>query len=355
MAVKKTKKIFIFWAVFFLFINLSMAQFQIFGELKGITFKRFEDKLEVHMEVEMPFEYKIFVLSDPNRLVIDLFQVNKFSCDSYIEVADFGIKAIRVAKNQPEVTRIVFDFAEKPPSYKITETSKGLMAVFWFEEEKIEEKKEIAEEKIPVEKEKEIIKKEEIKEKPVVETPPPIEKEVIQEENLILSIGLKAGFQFMHALHFQDVYGKSSSFTGVEAVFKFPLRKKDYVGISLGFKFISDQGGSGFEKSDLEITPISFSAFYSRQYGIFSPYVGLGADHYNYSENSPETFEAPLYSRKTWGGHIQAGTDVDLTPFLSLRLFFKYHSARLKENGIDINLGGNAYGLGLAYHFNLKI
>jgi len=350
---KKTKIILVLLMTLVFFLNSSMAQVRIHGELKRISFARLEDKLEVQMEVAMPFEYKSFVLSDPNRLVIDLFQVRKFSCDPYIEVVELGIKAIRVARFQPDVTRIVFDLAEEPPAYKITETSEGLSAVFWFKEEKVEEKKEIEAEKIPTEIKEEVSEEEK---KPVEKAPPEIEKEVITEkEYLTISLGAHAGFHFMHAIHFQDIYGKNSAFTGLEAVFRFPLRKKEYIGMSLGFKFISDNGVSGFEKSDLEITPIAISAFYSRQYGLFFPYIGLGADYYNYSETSPETLSNPIYSKKTWGAHILAGTYVHLTPFLSLKLFFKYQNATLKEDGLDINLGGNTYGLGLAYHFNIKI
>ncbi len=353
MAMNKTKIIIALLMILLLFSNLSIAQVRIYGELKKISFSRLENKLEVQMEVTMPFEYESFVLSDPNRWVIDLSQVNKFSCASYIEVVEFGVKAIRVAKYKPDVTRIVFDLAEKLPSYKLTETSKGLSAVFWFEEEEIEKKKEVAVEEIPPEIKKDVIEE---KEKPVEKAPPEIEKEVITEEEYIsISIGAHAGFHFMHALHFQEVYGKSSPFTGLEAVIKIPLRKKEYIGMSLGFKFISDNGSSGFEKSDLEITPVALSAFYSRQFGLFSPFIGLGADYYNYSETSPETLDNPIYSKKTWGAHIQAGTYVHLTSFLSAKLFFKYQNASLKENGIDLNLGGNTYGLGLAYYFNIKI
>lgn len=354
----KTKIIFVLLMSLVFLLNTSMAQVRIYGELKRISFNRLENKLEVQMEVEMPFEYQSFVLSDPNRLVIDLSQVRKFSCDSHIEVVQFGVKAIRVAKYQPEVTRVVFDLAEKPPSYKITETSEGLSAMFWFEEEIVEEKKEIAVEEIPIEIEKKVIEEEK---KPVEKAAPKVEKEVIteevipEEEHISISIGVHAGFHFMHALHFQEVYGKSSPFTGLETVIKIPLRKKEYVGMSLGFKFISDNGVSGFEKSDLEITPVAISAFYLWQYGLFSPYVGLGADHYNYSETSPETLGNPIYSKSTWGAHLLAGTYVHLTDFLSLKLFFKYQSASLKEGDMDINLGGNTYGLGLAYHFNIKI
>lgn len=340
---------------FFLLLNLSMAQIQNSGELKKISLKRLENKLEVHIEVDKLLNYKSFPLSNPKRFVIDLFQVKKFSCKSRIEVIDFGIKAIRIGKFQPDVTRVVFDLAESPPSYKIQESSKGLIAVFWFGEEK----KEKALEEIPPEVQKEIPKEEKKPEKrPVPKLPREIieqEEAAEEEEKMTFSIGPKGGFYFMHASRFQDVYGKSSFFTGIETVFKFPLRKNEYIGVSLGFKYISDKGLSSYEKSKLEITPVSLSALYLREYGIFFPYAGFGVDYYNYSENSPETFDEPLYSGKTWGFNIQAGTYIYLTSSLSLKLFIKYQSAQLEENNRNLNLGGNVYGLALAYHFKIKI
>lgn len=351
---RKTKIILTFMVSFLLFLNSLMAQIQNSGELKKISFKRLDTKLEVQIEVDKLFDYKSFSLSNPNRLVIDLFQVEKFSCDSRIEVIDFGIIVIRVGKYQPDVTRVVFDLAEKIPSYKIKETSKGLMAVFWFGEEKKEE----AVEEIPPQIQKEVPKEEEkeIEERPVKKLFPKLPSEIIeQEEEMTFSIGLNAGFYFMHASRFQDTYGKSSLFTGAETIFKFPLRTKEYIGVSLGFKFISDKGLSPYEKSKLEITPVTLSALYLRQYRKFFPYVGIGVDYYNYSENSPETFNDPIYSSKTWGFNLQAGTYIYLIPSLSLKLYIKYQNARLKENGRNINLGGNVYGLVLAYHFNIKI
>lgn len=342
-------------ATFLLFVNSSMAQIQDSGELKKISLKRLENKLEIHIEVDKLLNYKSFPLYNPNRLVIDLYQVKKFSCDSLIEVIDFGIKAIRIGKFQPDVTRVVFDLAEKPPSYKIQESSKGLIAVFWFGEERKEKTVEEASPEI----QKEIPKEEKKPEKRPI---PILPREIIEqeeaaeeEEKMTFSIGAKGGFYFMHASRFQDIYGKSSLFTGVEAVFKFPLRKKEYIGISLGFKYISDKGLISYEKSKLEIIPVTLSALYLRQYRIFFPYVGIGVDYYNYSENSPETFDEPLHSGKTWGFNIQAGTYLYLTSSLSLKLFIKYQSARLKENNRNINLGGNVYGLVLAYHFKINI
>ncbi len=342
---EKKKIILTFAANFLLLSNLSMAQIHPVSELKRISLNRSDNKLEVQIEVYKLLTFKSFPLSNPNRLVIDFFLVNNFSCDPHLEVTDFGIKAIRAVKHQPDVTRVVFDLAKKPPSHRIRKTSKGLMVVFWFGKER---KEKVAETILP-----QIQRKFSKEEKdPFLKLPP----EIIENEyKMTFSIGLSSGFCFMHASRFQDVYGKSSLFTGAETVFRFPLREKEFLGVSLGFNFISDRGLTPYEKSKLEIIPITISAFYSRQYGIFFPYAGIGVDYYNYHENSPETFGDSPYSGKIWGVNIQAGTYVYLTSSLSLKLFFKYQHARLKEHGTEINMGGNAYGLALAFHFKIPI
>lgn len=337
-------------------INLCLARADDSTVLEEIRLDKLEDKLVVHLDIDQPFSYKSFSLSDPNRVVIDFIGAKEFHCPPHTEVIHFGVKAIRVAKYQPDVTRVVFDLAGEFPDYKIEESTTGLTAFFWLEKEIMEKEREKVEEKpAPVKKEEipEEEKETEVKpeQKPPKELFPRLKRKPPREDKMAFFVGLMGGFQFMHASRLQDVYGKSSPFTGVETFFKLPLNSRDRVGVSLGFRFISDKGENDYQQSRLEITPITLSVFYLRKYGIFSPFVGLGVDHYNYSENSPETIGQPLYSRKTWGGHIQAGTYIHLTSFFSLKFYIGYYSARFKESGTDINLGGNGYGVALAYYF----
>ena len=345
-------------AILLFSVNLSVGQIQDAGELKTISLNRLENKLEVQIELDKLFNYESFTLLNPNRLVIDLLQVEKFSSNPYIEVNDLGIKSIRTAKNRPDVTRVVFDLAEKLPSYTIKEDEKGLTITFWFEEEVLVEEKlpEIEEEPVTVEKKEEVVEE---KEKPVERIPSKLLEEITKEEEVeeeaSIAIGFNNGLYFMQGADFQNVYGKSAFFIGGEMFFKIPLKKKEYIGASLAFQYIPDSGLSTLteEEVKLRMTPISFSALYLRQYGVFSPYVGFGVDYFNYKEIYPETFAIPSFSGSAWGINFQLGTYIELIPSLSLKLYFKYHNARAKEEEIDVNLGGNEYGLGLAYHFKI--
>lgn|GEM_PF-1135699 len=364
---RKAKTIFSLLITLFLFVNLSIAQTQVSFELKNISINRVDNKLEVQLELNKPFNYESFTLLNPNRLVIDLLQVENFLNNPYIEVNEFGVQIIRTAKNKPDVTRVVFNLEKKLPLYIIEENEKGLAVIFWFEEvkeekiEKIEEieKKpiEIKEEPVKVEMKKEEIEKKEI-EKPVEKIPSILPEEISKEEvkeKTTISIGLNSGFYFIQDTNFQNSYGKNAFFFGGETSFQIPLSKREYIGASLSFKSISKTGLTipREEEIKLKITPISFAVLYLRQYGIFSPFVGFGVDYHNYKETYPDTFAISYISGSTWGISFHIGIYAKIIPSLSLKLYFKYHDAKAKENGVDISLGGNEYGLGLAYHFKI--
>lgn len=355
---KNIKITFTFMGIFLLLVNLSIAQTQNSIELTEIRFNRLENKLEVQIELNKSFAYESFTLFSPNRLVIDLLDVERFFSNPDIEINHLGIKTIRTAKFKPNVTRVVFDLAEKIPYYTIKENEIGLTVTFWYEEEKEEviEKKppEIKEE--PVEKKKIEIEK---KEKPAEKIPTRLIEEFKKEEEIkeevTIAIGYNNGFYFMQDSDFQNVYGKSAFFFGGETIVKIPIKRNEYIGASLGFKYSPDSGKSTFteEEIKLRMIPITFSVLYMRQFRKFSPYVGLGIGYHNYKEIYPETFAVPSVTGSTWGIHFQAGTYIEIIPSLALKFYFKYHSAREKENGVDVNLGGNEYGVGLAYYFKI--
>lgn len=373
------KKTFLGINALLLLLNLSSAQTQEFGELKRIYFERVRNGLEVKIELDKLSNYKSFPLTGPNRLVIDFFQVNKFSCESFIDVADFGVKNIRVGRFKPDVVRVVFDLTEKIPLYTINENRVGLSVSFWFKEtekelpvekittelpkEEVKKEEEAVKEAPPKIPEKEVVKEEkppekivEKEEKPVIKAPPQLPEEIIEggkEEAISISIGIRGAFYFPHSSDFQDAYGKSLKAIGGEAVFKFPLREKEYIGACLGFVNMTADSKSGYEKSSLKLMPVSFSAFYTRQLGGFFPYIGIGIDCFFYSEDFPEISDTSSPSQKAWGANIQAGICLELGYSVSLKLYTKYHTAHIEGQQRNINLGGNEYGIGLSYGFKI--
>ena len=373
----RNKEMFISLIVmFFLLCNSAMAQTQASGVLNEIRLNKLTDRLEVILLVNKPVEYKSFSLPDPNRFAIDLLQVLEFSCDSLIEVVHFGVRTIRVAKFRPTVTRVVFDLGEVSPSHVVRERGNELIITFWFDakiEEKIDEKEEkteaIEKAKIEeVEEEKLLEKKEERvetpvakeekekieEEKPAEKFPPELPEEAVRNGKIAIIVGFNSGLYFMHSKDFQDMYGNESFYFGGETIFKLPLRRKEYFGASLGFIYISKNGRNiSDEESKLKIIPMFLSVFYMRELGVFSPYAGFGIDYIDYKETYLETGSTPSISGLTWGTSVQVGTFIRLVPSLSLRLHFKYRSSHLKKIDRNIKLGGNEYGLMLAYHFNI--
>ncbi len=333
-------------SLLFLF-NLSMAQAQTSGELKKITIAKSESALGVQIELDKPLKYESFPLINPNRLVIDFPGVEKFSCDPLIEVNGFGVMTIRVDKFKPDVTRVVFILADKRPSYTFRENERTLNVVFWFGEVKEKKPPEIKEKPVVREVTKEEPEKKEV-EKPEEKRPSGL------FEEMTVSVSANCGFYAMHSADFQETYGKGILFFGGETTVMASPGKNNYIGASLGFKYISGSGIShSDERVELRIIPISITALYLRQLRMFSPFVGVGLDYYDYKETFPETTDIPSISSYPWGTHIQVGTYIKLAASLSLKLFFKYTNARAKEEGVEKNLGGNEYGLALSYHFKI--
>ena len=81
------------------------------------------------------------------------------------------------------------------------------------------------------------------------------------------------------------------------------------------------------------------------------PFVGFGADFYNYEETSALANTTGSAS----GSHFQAGLYVVFpkAEFLRLKIYYKYTKVTATESGFDIGLGGPEYGLGLTFGFNV--
>lgn len=335
------------------FTNFTMAQNPNEIELTNISLTKSESQILVQIEISQPVNYESFTLFNPNRLVIDLFQVTKFSCDPLIEVNECGIVSIRIGKNQPETTRLVFNFVGEIIPYNIQE-NEGNISVFFILEKEQEKKLEEPAIKII---EKPLIAIEETKEKESIQELKI--KEEFKEDEItrlkILSISLNSGFYFVQDTDFQDVYGKSAILVGSELSFQFPLNEKESLGASLGINNITDTGHTTYtkEKVNLRLLPISLSAFYLREYGRFFPFVIIGIDYFNYKENYPETFAISSISGSSVGFNIGLGTFVKIIDSLSIKAYFKLRSSSTSENEVDINLGGNEFGFGLIYHFKL--
>ncbi len=323
-----------FFAILLILPHLFFAQTQSVAELIDIKLERLGDRLNVQIETAGTFSFHPFVLKEPNRLVIDLDQIFEFHSPDRIEVGGFGVKNIRVAKNQPQITRIVFDLEESIPSYKISKNEAGILVTFQLEKEK---------KKIPISK---------INQKTLI--PETEEKPTQAEENKMrIGLGIHSGLYFLFDKHIKDNYGNNPLFSGGEAALIFPLRDSSSLGVSLSFLYIEQAGINSEEYSKLRMTPVSLSVSFNKNYEKFTPYIGAGIDYINYSENSPLFYEGQLISRKVLGTNLQIGTYIKSTSFLSLKIYTTFHFARLKDDLLNINLGGVEGGISLYVFFRI--
>ena len=109
---------------------ITSARSQQATDLSNILINKSANQLEVKLEIGATVNYESFTLFNPNRLILDLLQVETYSCEPEIIVNDFGIIRIRAAKNQPDVTRVVFDMEESIPAYSIEEKENSIFIYF---------------------------------------------------------------------------------------------------------------------------------------------------------------------------------------------------------------------------------
>jgi len=135
---KDLRKFFgVFLLLFLIFAQgglLAHSDPQLQTELKEIGYQKTDAQLEVSIKIEGQFKYETFGLSDPPRLVIDFWTIQKISALPVFDINQAGVLRIRVGEFKPEVARVVFDLGEKLPSYRISQVEEGLKLVFWLEE-----------------------------------------------------------------------------------------------------------------------------------------------------------------------------------------------------------------------------
>jgi opacity protein-like surface antigen len=292
---------------------------------------------------------------NPNRLVLDLMGVRTVSSPSMVEINELGLVSIRSALNRPGVARVVFNFSDEIPQYRIEETGSGLAITFWKETMGEREMEPEARATKPVEPEK----KEEPKITPVTKktTKPAEEVRSYREEpskKKMMALGFSAGYQAFQDEAFKEAYGEGGVFFQGEYSFYLPLNVESF-DIWTSFAYFKKAGKTSVTQEDLElkITDLAIALRYLRTFSMFTPFVGAGIDYVVYKEILPEDFMVESVGGSTLGFHLQGGTYFNLLPNLSLKVQIKYLWAKTTENEIEVNLGGIKYGAGLVFRFNL--
>jgi len=134
------KKVFFFPILLLLLFFLTTLSFsEEKGNLEKIIISKGEKTLEVNVTLSLFTYYRQFELLNPNRVVIDFFNITKIKTSRFFKVDAFGIRAIRTGQFKPTTARVVFDLIEEVPPYKIEIIEDGLRVLFWPEEEEVVE------------------------------------------------------------------------------------------------------------------------------------------------------------------------------------------------------------------------
>lgn len=329
--------------------------------LENIGFKKIGNRIEVSIEYKGDVDFESFMLFGPNRLAVDLSGIEKISSPLNVDVNEMGITSIRSAVYSPGVVRVVLDFSDEIPRYKIEDFEKGLKIYFW---------KEAKTDSIPVE-DVEVLDKEAVIEEPeqpkpaslLPKTLPQEEEKEVEKDDPVktddemrkVGVGLSVGYLSLQDDVFQEVYGKGGIYYNAELSFVLPFSTK-YLDVWAGVSQIQVDGKSTAfdENTRLKITVFSMAVRYLIKPAKLTPFFGLGLDYYSYKETLPEGFVVDSIGGYDLGFHFQGGVYLRLTPGLFAKILVKYNVAETTENGIDVDLGGMEYALGMIYRFNLE-
>jgi len=342
--------------IYFLILIIVLSTPLLFSQeaearaIENIEFQSTENRVEISIEYEGDVDFESFMLFRPNRLAIDLPGIERVSSSPSVDVNEMGITSIRSAVYSPGVVRVVLDFAEKIPQYKIEDSENGLKIFFWKDKaadsiavEEVEAEPPTTAPLVPKTSPQEV---EEEKEKKPAKT---------DEKMRNVGVGVSVGYLALQDEVFQEVYGNGGVYYNAELSFVLPFSTR-YLDVWTGVsQFQADGESTVFkEGTRLKMTVFSLALRYLIKSTKLTPFFGLGLDYYSYKETLPEGFIVPSVGGYDLGFHVQGGVYFRIIPGFLAKLLLKYNSAKTTENGIDVNLGGMEYALGLIYRFNLE-
>ena len=152
---------------------------------------------------------------------------------------------------------------------------------------------------------------------------------------------------------YNEVYSEGGAIYALEILQIIKSHHPHSLGIAAGLRFFQSTGQATLtqEETRLKLHPLTFGIRYRLKTKYVMPWIEVGADHYMYEEKSiiHDT------DGSTWGYHVQGGIYVPFPgiPSLKLKFYARHTKATAKENGLNINLGGPEFSLGLAFGFNL--
>jgi hypothetical protein len=312
--------------------------------LKSISYQKLDKGLEATILLEGPFVFQTMILTNPNRLAIDFSPVEKIEAELYYEVNAMGVTSLRTGEFAPQIVRVVFDFSDQLLVYEIKKIEGGIVVRLSTEEPK------------PPVTGKEAQKvAAEVKQR-VAEA---VREEAAPKENFYNTmVGFSVGSYKIPDARFAEIYkDEASPIYGLNLSrtlvslgnFQFDISAEARMYQKTGAATVSQ------EEAIFSLSPIISIAprlLFQTRYAIL--FAGGGLDFYSYKEESALYGTGGSISNSASGSHFQAG--VYLIPptleFLRIKLYYKFTKVKALENDIEVELGGNEYGVGLCFGFN---
>jgi hypothetical protein len=343
------KRILALAAILALFASATAvpAAAQAANSLKAVSFQKTDKGIDVMVRVEGEFLSQVQGLSNPTRIAIDLSPLSRIEAQPYIEVGQAGLISIRTGQYSPLIARVVLDFSGALPGYEIAKTETGLVIRISTTA------------------------------KPAVVAPPVREQmdqeQRIQQRNAAEAteatagtrggregfantmIGVGFGSYQIPDIDFKEIYGQDApTILGLSlsrTLVQFGSLALDAEG---GIRFYSKAGSATLtgEAATFKMTPKSLSGRLNYQWKYFQVFIGYGLDWYSYTETST----IANTTGNANGHHFTAGMYL-IPPVLDgklrVKLYYKFTTVTALSNDISVELGGNEYGVGLSFGFNV--
>jgi hypothetical protein len=318
--------------------------------VKSIGFVKSDAALEVSVLIKGVFTHETHVLKAPDRLVIDVSPAERLEALPSYEVNAFGVTAIRTGQFKHKVSRVILDFSGPVPAYDIQKTASGLVVKVAGTPPAA------AAAAAPAAPVTEAKPAGEVKPAPKVQAAAPAAKSAESAVGPFFyntTVGIMAGSYKNNSDRFSEVYGSGSSVQFGLSLSRALLHIGGFhLDVSGEARMMSKTGQATLsgDEAKITITPLSVAGLLVFDTKYVIPFVGYGADWFNYKETSALADTSGSAS----GDHFQGGLFIVIPGMENLRvkLYYKYTRVTATENEIEVELGGPEYGIGVSFGFN---
>jgi len=323
--------------------------------IKSVGYVKTDAGLEISVRIDGDYLHQASVLSSPNRLVIDIAPAQRVEARPAYEVNASGVTTIRTGQYEPQISRVILDFSGPIPDYDIQKTASGLLIKIGIAAKATEK---IAAPAVSLKPGRENRPAEEVK---------PARKEeagaaegeaegpTIAPGFYNTTAGIMIGTYKNDSGRFDEVYGSGTSIQyGINLSRTLLYFRGFQLDVSGEARTISKTGQSTLsgDEAKFSMIPLSLAGRLLFQTKYVIPFIGVGADWFNYSEKSVLADSSGSAS----GYHFQAGVFIVIPgrDYLRVKLYYKFTRVTATENEIEVQLGGPEYGIGVSYGFNIR-